>query len=222
MKNSIASLILFSLAFTTSAQTDKDQFALKVAAADEANMKNLMQYIWKRKGDVTVDGQVKASALSEFSFDATGKLQTKVIEATSTESQKRGMRGRAQSSAVEEKSDYVEKALNLSIAYTFMTKGQLMDFIGKAKLTEGAGTTEATATDVYVKGDKLTVVIDSKTLLYKSRKFSSLLDKDAIDGEINYESFSNGTNHASTTMLNMPAQKMKIDAKNQDYTIRVK
>ena len=123
---------------------------------------------------------------------------------------------------MEDKAEYIQKALGLSIAYTFMTNGQLIDFMSKAKVTEGAGTIEATATDVYVKGDKLTVVIDSKTNLYKNKKFSSFLDKDPVDGEINYESFSNGTNHASITVLNMPSQKMKIDAKNQDYTVRVK
>jgi hypothetical protein len=48
------------------------------------------------------------------------------------------------------------------------------------------------------------------------------LGKDPVDGEINYEKFSSGINHGSTTVLNMPAQKTKIDAKNQDYSQRVK
>jgi hypothetical protein len=43
-----------------------------------------------------------------------------------------------------------------------------------------------------------------------------------VDGEINYEKFSSGVVHGSTTLLNMPAQKMKIEAKNQDYSQRVK
>ena len=45
---------------------------------------------------------------------------------------------------------------------------------------------------------------------------------DPIDGEIKYEKFSSGINHSTTTVLNVPAQKMKINAVNQDYSQRVK
>ena len=108
------------------------------------------------------------------------------------------------------------------MAYTFMTKGQLIDFFSKATLTEKDGIIEAVGSNVYVQGDKLTMHIDKSTNLYLDKKFSSLLGKDAIDGQINYEKFSSGINHGTTTILNMPAQKMKIDAKNQDYSQRVK
>jgi hypothetical protein len=40
--------------------------------------------------------------------------------------------------------------------------------------------------------------------------------------DVNYEKFSSFINRVATTVLNMPAQKMKIDAKNQDYSQRVK
>lgn len=202
-------------------QSDNEKLALAISAADEANTKQLTQYIWKRKSDVSVDGQVKLTTLTEFSFDAAGKVQAKMVDAQSSVEQKRGLRGRAQQNAMEDKADYVQKALELSVAYTFMTKGQLMDFMTKATVTNTNGVIEATGKDVYVKGDQLTIRVDAKTNLYLSKKFSSLLGKDAIDGEINYEKFSSGVNHGSTTILNMPAQKMKINAVNQDYTVRV-
>ena len=81
---------------------------------------------------------------------------------------------------------------------------------------------EATAENVNVQGDKLTILVDKKTNLYIKKVFASLLGKDPVNGEINYEKFSSGVNHGSTTVLNMPAQSMKIDAKNQDYSQRVK
>jgi hypothetical protein len=184
--------------------------------------KKLKEYIWKRKSDVSLSGEKKLTILTEFSFDAQGKLQAKIVDAESSVKQKRGIRGKVQQGAAEDKADYASKALELALAYTFMTKGQLIDFFSKATVTETAGVIEATAENVYVQGDKLTMHIDSKSNLFLDKKFSSLVGKDAIDGAINYEKFSNGTNHGSTTMLNMPAQKMKIDAINQDYTQRVK
>lgn len=203
------------------AQTDNDKLALAISKADDANTEKLKAYIWKRKSDVSVDGQVKLTTLTEFSFDAAGKIQAKLVDAESSVQQKRGLRGRAQKSAVEDKAEYAQKALELAVAYTFMSKGQLMDFFSKATVATKDGVIEATAKDVYVKGDQLTIRVDEKTNLYLGKKFSSLLGKDPIDGEISYEKFSSGVNHGSTTVLNMPAQKMVINAVNQDYTQRV-
>jgi len=222
MKKVLSILLLSACGISGFSQTDKDKLALAVSAADEANTKQLMQYIWKRKSDVSIDGQVKLTTLSEFSFDETGKLQTKMIDAESSVKQKPGIRGKVQQGAAEDKADYVQKALELAMAYTFMTKGQLIDFFSRATVTEKDGIIEAVGSNVYVQGDKLTMHIDKSTNLYLDKKFSSLLGKDAIDGQINYEKFSSGINHGTTTILNMPAQKMKIDAKNQDYSQRVK
>ncbi len=204
------------------AQIDKEKLALDISKADDANTEKLKEYIWKRKSDVSIGGVKKLTTVTEFSFDTTGKLQAKIVDAETTVKQKPGIRGRVQQNAAEDKMDYVGKSLELALNYTFMTKGQLLDFFGKATVTEKDGVIEAAAENVYVQGDKLIIHIDSKTNLYLDKKFSSLLGKDAIDGEIKYEKFSSGTNHGSTTILNMPAQKMKIDAVNQDYTQRVK
>jgi len=205
-----------------SAQIDKDQLALAINKADEANTEKLKAFIWKRKSDVFVEGTLKLTTITEFSFDEAGKLQAKMVDAQSSVKQKPGIRGKMQESAAEDKMDYVGKALELSLAYTYMTKGELIDFFGKATVTEANGIITAIGENVKVKGDKLTVLVEAATNLYLSKKFSSLLGKDPIDGEIKYEKFSSGVNHGSVTLLNMPAQKTKIDAKNQDYSQRVK
>lgn len=222
MKNIISTLALL-LAFMLPAysQVDKEQLALAISKADEANTEKLKAYIWKRKSDVSIDGQVKLTTITEFSFDDQGKLQAKVVDAESSVKQKPGVRGRVQQNAAEDKAEYVQKALELSMAYTFMTKGQLLDFFSKASVSEKDGKLEAIAENVYVQGDKLTIWVDKKTNLYTKKVFSSLLGKDPIDGEINFEKFSSGVNHGTTTILNMPAQKMRIDAKNQDYSQRI-
>jgi len=221
MKKLRTVLALFFIVTAGYAQIDKEQLAIAISNADDANTKQLMQFIWKRKSDVSIDGVVKLTTISEFSFDEQGKLQAKVVDAQSSTKQKPGIRGRIQENAAEDKAEYVQKALELSMAYTFMTKGQLMDFLSKAIVVETDGILEAGGTDIYVKGDRLVIWVDKKTNLYTKKKFSSLLGTDPIDGEINYEKFSSSINHGSTTILNLPAQKMKIDAVNQDYSQRV-
>ena len=205
------------------AQIDKEQLALAISKADEANTQKLKEYIWKRKSDVSIDGQPALTTISEFSFDAQGKLQVKMVDSESNVKKKPGLRGAAQKNAAEDKMEYIEKALEMATSYAFMTKGQLLDFFTKATVTEKDAIIEATGENINVKGDKLTILVDKKTNLYLFKKFSSLLGgKDAIDGEIKYEKFSSGINHGATTILNMPAEKMKINAVNQDYSQRVK
>ena len=215
-------LLCFIPTFFCSAQVDKDQLALAISKADDANTEQLKSFIWKRKSDVSIEGVHKLTTLTEFSYDATGKIQAKLIDAESSVKKKGGIRGKMQENAAEDKMDYVGKALELSLSYTYMTKGQLLDFFGKATVVERNGIIEATAENVYVKGDKLTIQVEAATNLYLTKKFSSLMGKDPVSGEINYEKFSSGVNHGSTTILNMPAQKMVINAKNQDYSQRIK
>ena len=205
-----------------SAQIDKDKLAFAINAADEANTEQLKAFIWKRVSDVSVEGTHKLTTITEFSFDETGKLQAELVDAESSVKDKPGIRGKIQENAAEDKLEYIEKALDLALAYTFMTKGQLIDFLSKAVVTEKEGIIEATAENVNIKGDKLTIQVEASTNLYLNKKFSSLLGTDPIEGEIKYEKFSSGVSHGSTTLLNMPAQKMRIDAKNQDYSQRVK
>lgn len=219
-KTLLISLLMVST--LVQAQVDKEQLALTISKADDANTEKLKAYIWKRKSDVSIDGQLKLTTITEFSFDEKGELQAKMIDAETSVKKKPGIRGKIQENVAEDKADYIGKSLELAMNYTFMTKGQLLDFFGKATVTEKDDVIEATAENVNVQGDKLTIWVDKKTNLYIKKTFSSLLGKDPVNGEINYEKFSSGVNHGSTTVLNMPAQKMKIDAKNQDYSQRVK
>ena len=70
-----------------------------------------------------------------------------------------------------DKLDYIGKSLELALSYTFMTKGQLLDFFGKASVSEKDGVIEATGENIYVAGDKLAILIDSKTNLYTKKMF---------------------------------------------------
>jgi hypothetical protein len=214
--------IFFLSGFLGFGQTDKEQLALKVAKAEEQNLARLKEYIWKRHSNVFLENQLKLTTITEFKFNPEGKIETTVVDANTTVKQKPGLRGAAQKSAAEDKLDYIQKALELSISYAFLTKGELVDFFDKSTITEKDGFLEAVASNVLVQGDRLLVKIDPTNNLIVYREFTSLLGKDAIDGKLNYDKFSNGTIHSTMTTLNMPVQKMRIEGSNQDYTIRVK
>ncbi len=216
-------IILFFVGFcvTTYAQVDRDQLSLDISKADAANTEKLKAFIWKRASVALVDGQEKLSTLTEFSFNEKGEIQAKNIDAKTTVKQKPGLRGAMQKNAAEESLDYVSKALDLSLGYAFMTKGQLIDFFSKAEITEKDGIITATAKDVNVKGDVVTLKIESSTKLFIEKTFSSLLGKDAISGAFQYGKFSSGISHGTTSVLNLPAKKAVIKSENKDYSQRV-
>jgi len=205
----------------TFAQIDKDQLSLDISKADAANTEQLKAFIWKKASVVTVDGEVKLNTLSEFKFDEKGELQMQNIDAQTTVKQKRGIRGKVQAGNAQDNVDYVEEALKVMIAYTYMSKGQLLDFYGKAELTEADGILIATAKDVFAKGDMLTVKVEKETNLFIHKKFSGLMGEDPISGELNYAKFSSGINHVSNHVLNLPAKNAVINSTNQDYSQRV-
>lgn len=223
MKSKINILIaaLMMMYWPLSAQIDKESLSLQISKAEEANQKKLKEYVWKRRSDVFMESKLMLTTITEFSYTPDGKLETKIVDAETSVQKKPGFRGKAQENAAEAKIDYIEKSLTLALDYAFMTKGEMIDFFSKATVTEKNGEIEAVADNVHIPGDRLLIRVDPKTNLYTYKEFTSLLGKDKIEGKLNYEKFSNGTNHLSVTALNLPAQKMNIDAKNQDYTIRV-
>jgi len=218
----IVALLFGATAFTVQAQVDKEALSLNISKAEDANLQKLKAYIWKRKSDGYMNGKMLATVITEFSFDATGKLQAKVVDATTSVQKKPGIRGNQQEKAIDAKMQYIAKALDASAQYAYMSKGQLLDFFSKATLSKKEdGTLVATADNVYVQGDKLTVYIDPTTNLFKYKEFKSLLGKDPISGQLNYESFSSGISHVASTTMDMPAQQMTVKAVNQDYSQRV-
>lgn len=218
-KLSVLILVLFGL--TTYAQVDTDMLSLDISKADAANMEALKAFIWKKESIVHVDGVEKLTALNEISIDDDGEVHIRNLDADTDVKQKRGLRGRAQANAAQNNLDYVGKALELAMNYTYMSKGQLLDFFDKAEVTEKDGVIEATGKDIYMEGDMLSVQVDAETKLFLSKKFSSIMDGDPISGEANYKAFKSGVMHVSKSSLTLPAKQAVINSENMDYLQKV-
>ena len=115
----------------------------------------------------------------------------------------------------------VREALSLAVSYTYMSKGQLLDFFGKAEVTDLGSSYQIVGADVLVKGDKLTVVVEKSSNLFLSKTFSTLMGADAMSGDVAYEKFSSGISHVTGTQVTLAAKNAVINAKNQDYTARI-
>lgn len=221
-KTTVFLLAIATCSFTAFAQIDKDKLALEVSKVDAENTEKLKAYIWKFHAVVLGEGGNKTTLISEFQYDKKGDLIITAVGGETNIDRKPGVRGIAQQNAMESKLAYVSNAMKYSLAYTYMTKGQLLDFFDKAQVAEKDGVIIAKGGDVYVKGDQLTIRIDAKSKYFLSKTFSSKLGEDSINGEVQYEAFkSSGVNHISTTRLEMLVEKITLDGENKDYTIRV-
>jgi len=221
MKKLIVSMFTLVICASLFAQIDTDQLALDVSKAEAANLEQLKAFIWKRNATATVDGAVKATIINEVSFNEAGEIEVTQVGGETSVKQKRGVRGRVQQNAIENNVDYVGKALEMAIAYTYMSKGQLLDFFGKSTITDAGDKYQIAGANVFVQGDSLTVVVEKATNLFLSKDFSSMLDEDPISGKITYGKFSSGISHVTETVMNLPGKKAVINAKNQDYTQRI-
>ena len=220
MKRLFIILLVFS-GLAATAQLDRDQLSLDISKTDAANTEKLKAFVWKEDVVVTVDGEEKLTVTNEISLGDDGKVNITNVDADSKVKQKRGIRGRIQANVAEDNMDYAEDALDLALQYAFMTKGQLIDFFGKADITEKDGIIKATAGDIFVKGDKLTLQVESDTRLFVSKEFSSFLEEDPLNGKIVYDKFSTGVSHAKSYMLNLPGKNAVIKAENRDYVMKV-
>jgi len=219
-------IILFVCLITSGlsaySQIDKDQLALEVSKVDADNTAKLKEYIWKLHADVTGDDGAQTTLISEFQYNESGELNIRLVDGETNIKKKPGLRGKMQKNAIESKVEYVAKAMEYALAYTYMSKGQLLDFFDKAEISQKDGVITAKGSNIYVAGDDLTIKIDAKSKLYLSKKFSTKMNEDPISGEVEYDTFkSSGVNHITTTKLNMPAENVSIVGENKDYTVRI-
>ncbi len=208
-------LLTFQIA---GAQTDKTQLSLDISKTYAANFEQIKQHVWKRKTEVYVDGKLALTVISDFSFDANGKLQVKVVDTKSNMETKGGpIKQSMAKNKAEDMKDYWGNALELVAKYMFMSKGDMVDFFDKATVTENSADVLASAKNVYVKNDQLDLTVDKTSLLYKKQVIKTFMNTDAVNCDVTYKKLSNGLNVADVMNLDLPAQKMKVVATNYDY-----
>ena len=214
-------ILLMGACIPVFAQVDTDMLSLEISKTDAENTEKLKAFVWKEDLVVIVDGTEKLTVVNEISLDAEGQVHITNLDSKTTVRQQRGIRGRIQANVAEDNLEYVDQAVHLALQYSFMSKGQLVDFFDKAVITQNEGIITATAGDIFIKGDNLTLKVESETKLFVSKEFSSFVGEDPMDGKIEYAKFSNGVNHAKTYVLNLPGKQAVIKVANRDYVMKM-
>ena len=199
------------------AKPNSDELALATADAQKANQAALVKWSWKVKANLSKDGKVMATNLTQVRFNADGKLDATSIGGESFVEKKPGFRGRRQEKELEDFSKYLEGVLNQSFKYIFMSKGTLVDVFDRATITQSASSIDVAAAGVFVKGDKLSMAVDPTTKLTQKLNFTTTLEQDTITGAVTFAKMENGPNKATKWEIEVPTQAIKIASETYDW-----
>jgi hypothetical protein len=213
---------ILCLSFNSSAQINKDELALEVSKIDAENTQKLKEYTWRLYSKVFGEGGTQTNMLSDFRYSDKGNLEIQIVEAETNNEKKPGVRGAKQQSMINSKIELIFDAFKHLSSYTYMTKGQLLDLFDKSIVTEKDGIITVIGKDIYTKGDQMTLLIDSKSKNFLKRTITTKMKEIIINGEIEYDTFEKtGVNHVTTTKMDIPSEKIKVEGENKDYTKKV-
>ncbi len=203
---------------TTTAQANKTNLSLQVSAAVTANRAQLASYVWNRTVQVFIGGVLKLTSVSSLAVGSDGKIVTTAVSSTPAEKLPGGIRGDIAKKRIAEMKTYVDDAIKESLGYLYLSKGKMVDFFDAAAITQSGNTVTVNGSNVNKANDQLTLNFTKGSYAYISQTFTSTLTNgDAINGTINYQTFSNGLTAINNGELDLPAKNMKLMISNTNY-----
>jgi hypothetical protein len=199
---------------------DPAELAVQVSEKREESRKNLLQYSWKTRTEITIKGETKLLKLELVRFDVDGRMQkTTLSEEKPDKRKKRGVRGRVQKRKSEEKKEWFGELHGLLGQYSLPSTGKVLDFLDKATFGPGdrPGTVRIRGTSVVQPGDELTMWIDSDTKEINLTKVRTRLDGDTVLLETNHDSLASGLRYQARSIITVPAKDVRMTVENFDY-----
>lgn len=216
-----ASWLTMSVAF---AQTpDMAAIAKTFGQSMQANGAALKQYSWKMRVEVTLKGDPKPAKLYAMRFDLDGKVEkTSLTPAAPPPPPAQGRGGRLKEKIKDKKiaemKEWAGDLADLTKAYITPSPAMLQTFFGKAASAQTPdGLVQLYAEGVLAPGDKVVYEIDPKTQALKRYLFHTSLDKDPVDGQVEFARLPDGPNYAARTTVNVPAKQITATIENYDY-----
>ncbi len=220
MKKAIIFCGLFiAIAQTVTAQANnKTNLSLQVANAAAANRQQLAGYVWTRTIQVFSGGVLKTTIVSSMSVGVDGKTVATAVSNTPAEPLPGGIRGDIAKKKMAEMKTYVDDAVQVSAGYIYMSKGKMVDYFDNGSISQSGSTITINGSNVNKPNDQETMNVATGTLAYISLSFkSTLTNGDAIVGNCNYKTFSNGLTAFNNGELDLPAKNMKLMISNTNY-----
>ncbi len=198
----------------------------KVAAAKEAAARNqqaLRGYSWISKTDVLVKGEVKNTKIESCQYGPDGTVQkTEISEPAAPARRRRGLRGRVAAKQTAEMQQEMQSAAALVRSYVPPAPDKLQAVMaaGGVSLTRaGDGSVGLRFADYEKSGDSLALTLDStaNTLQRVSVDTWTGEPTNQVTLEVGFQSLSDGTSYAASTVLKIPGEEIEVHINNSDF-----
>jgi len=210
---------LGALALAVLAQgTDPAAMASQYAASAKKNAELTRHYTWQMRVAFSLKGEPKPATLYQMRFDADGKLQKTRLTAPPEEKKAHGIRGRIKEKKIEEFKDWADTLSDLVKEYMAPTPGTMMDFYAKAAYSHAAdGTVQVTAGGFIQPKDTVTFWLDPATKGTRRFAFQTVLDEDAVSGQLDFGQVPGGPQYAARVIVNVPGKDVSATIENFNY-----
>lgn len=178
--SSLAVALAFTAAPALSQETappDPGEMALQYSKVLAKNLGVLTNYTWQMRVEVSQAGEPIYVDLVQGRHTADGQLQTTPINDDQLIKQRHGvLRGNLQDSRLTKIRQHVANLRQWTLAYIYMSPGNVVDFFNGANKTDSrvyADAVDIAGTDVLRPGDRVLLSVDKATLSPISLTFSS-------------------------------------------------
>jgi hypothetical protein len=196
----------------------KTNLSLQVSAAAAANRAKLKNFVWTRTVQVFISGALKNTVVSSLSIGPDGKMVTTAVSSVATDPPPtRGIRGDIARKKIAEMKTYVDSAVKVSMSYIYMNKGAMVNYFDAAAISQSGNTITVNGSNVNRPNDQFTMNLATGSLAIMNESFRSTSSGDAISGNANYKTFSNGLTAFDNGELDLPAKNMKLMISNTNY-----
>ena len=217
IKKVLFPILVFGLTASAFGQNNVE-IALKVADTQSENYENLKNYSWKRSVTMSHNGEQKSKRMLQLRYNSKGEIESILLgEESNVQKQKGPIRSSKQKGAIEQDSELINKSLAKVFQYIYMSKGQLVDLYDKNTIEEKGQTYVVNTKDVLQKEDRVTYVLNKETLLFESVLINSSVDGQAIKSTMKFKNQSDGTNHPSVSVLEIPGRGIVINTESFDF-----
>ena len=197
--------------------------ALVYARAAKANAGQLLQYSWKQRTKIEMDGKIHLVKLDSVRFDAAKHKQVTSISVETPQVPKAGpVRKKIEGEKVTKLDEMAKKLTRLVSQYTMMTPGRTVDLFVNSNISGQTAAAsgddlEISARNVVLPMDSVSLKMNRKTLLPYRLTFSTMADDTELRGDVEYRPLDDGPYYTARTVLALPARKVKITIENFGY-----
>ncbi len=179
---------------------DPGRMALELAKVQNANDKLMRAFSWKTRIEIKKKGETQAVKLDQVRYNLDGKLERTPMSDDTKKIKKKSR-------------EWWQGIATLARSYMHPSAGTLVDFFQKAKFQHGTGkmegTVKITGSAFLNPNDTIRLWVDATTNKFRKMEFFTTLEKDSVNGAIEYKVTPEGLYYPVRTYVQIPNKKVE-------------